>query len=426
MVRNDMTTEESINMHGFLSAHCENGKLKYGILKKTAEKFGVSARTVVRLWKRVSDSPDGMSVKEALTKKYTGRKHIPQEELLAKLKGVPIFRRSTLRSTAFACGISKSSLHRALKRKSIVKYRSYVKPVLTPENRLERIRFSLSQIDDSIPTLPFKNMYNIVHVDEKWFNLCKIKNTFYLAPEEELPHRTVKSKRFIPKIMFLAAVARPRYDYHTKTFWDGKIGIWAITHQVAAKRNSRNRPAGTMETKPLNVNEEVYQQFMTEKVLPAIREKWPGRPSDTVFIQQDNARPHSRTATTNINECGKGESWNIELMNQPPNSPDLNILDLGFFNHIQSLQSKRCAVNVDDLIEAVQDAFQETSPTALSDNFITLQSVMREVLSHEGGNNFKIPHLKKAMKRRQGKEITRLFCLPTVYNNAKKVLEYGY
>lgn len=53
-------------------------------------------------------------------------------------------------------------------------------------------------------------MYNIVHVDEKWFNEDVDKKTYYLLDGEEPPHRQRKSKRFIGKTIFLAAVAHPR------------------------------------------------------------------------------------------------------------------------------------------------------------------------------------------------------------------------
>jgi hypothetical protein len=46
--------------------------------------------------------------------------------------------------------------------------------------------------------------------------------------------------------MFLAAVARPRFDANGNVIFDGKLGIWPFTYQEAAKRNSKNREAGTM------------------------------------------------------------------------------------------------------------------------------------------------------------------------------------
>ena len=46
-------------------------------------------------------------------------------------------------------------------------------------------------------------------------------------------------------------------------------------------------------------------------------------------------------------------------MCQPPNSPDLNILDPGFFSSIQSLQHQACPNTVEALVHAVEDSFDE-------------------------------------------------------------------
>lgn len=425
-VRRDLNDEESAILYGYLSAHFENGKLKRKTYAKAAEKYNVILSTVKRLWKRVTNRGDGVTELGAIRKKYKGRSGRPpisKEWISEQMKKVPLHQRQTIRSTAFACKMSKSALHRAIKRASVVKYRSNVKPLLTESNRLERVQFALSHIQHKLRTLPFIDMNNVVHIDEKWFFLTRIKNVYYLYPEEELPKRAVKSKRFIAKVMFLAAVARPRYDHRTNNNFDGKIGIWPFVQDVPAQRNSVNRPAGTIETKSMNVTSEVYTYFLTTKVLPAIKEKWVGRRSNPIFIQQDNARPHSRAAHKSINCAGQKDGCDIRMLHQPPSSPDLNILDLGFFNAIQSLQAQKCAVNIDDLVGAVTESFYEIIPTKLSDNFITLQSVMREILIHEGSNNFKIPHLDKSGNRKRGTEITRLYCPVNIYKKAKKYIE---
>jgi hypothetical protein len=41
------------------------------------------------------------------------------------------------------------------------------------------------------------------------------------------------------------------------------------------------------------------------------------------------------------------DGWNIALACQPPNSPDCNVLDLGFFTAIQSLQWREASSNID-------------------------------------------------------------------------------
>jgi len=50
--------------------------------------------------------------------------------------------------------------------------------------------------------------------------------------------------------------------------------------------------------------------------------------------------------------------FDIKLMCQPPNSPDLNILDLGFFSAIQSLQHKACPKTIEDLVAVVEESFE--------------------------------------------------------------------
>ena len=53
-------------------------------------------------------------------------------------------------------------------------------------------------------------MFDVVHVDEKWFYEDVDKRFYYIVGDEEPPQRHRCSKRFIQKTMFLAAVARPR------------------------------------------------------------------------------------------------------------------------------------------------------------------------------------------------------------------------
>ena len=51
---------------------------------------------------------------------------------------------------------------------------------------------------------------------------------FYLYDEEEPLVRKAQSKKFITKVMFLAAVARPRHNLATNSAFDGKIGCWTF------------------------------------------------------------------------------------------------------------------------------------------------------------------------------------------------------
>ncbi|GAA0155425.1 hypothetical protein LIER_13156 [Lithospermum erythrorhizon] len=49
----------------------------------------------------------------------------------------------------------------------------------------------------------------------------------------------------------------------------------------------------------------------------------------------------------------------LQLICQPPNSLDMNILDLGFFSAIQSPQHKESPRTVEELVQAVVKCFNE-------------------------------------------------------------------
>ena len=218
-----------------------------------------------------------------------------------------------------------------------------------------------------------------------------------MLPYEDDPMRTCKSKNFIIKVMLLVALARPRFDAQELFF--GKIGVFPYVVQEPTKRNSFNRVVGTLETKPLtSVRREVMRSYLIEKVLPAIKAKWPREDlGNPIFIQQDNARTHIDHDDAEFCREANKDGFNIRLICQPANSSDLNVLDLGFFNAIQSLQYKESPTTVDELVNVVVKSF-ETFPTVKSNHiFMTLQLCMIEIMKEKGSHKYKIPHFKKAM-----------------------------
>ena len=144
-----------------------------------------------------------------------------------------------------------------------------VEGTLTEENKKGRIRFCLAMLDlQTEPQEPkFYGMYNIIHIDEKWFYRTRKVQKFYLGIDEEDPKRTTQNKNYIERVMFLSAVARPRFDNDGNMIFDGKIGIWPFTFEEEAKRDSKNRDAGTLVTKVLpSVTKAVSRDFMVNKV----------------------------------------------------------------------------------------------------------------------------------------------------------------
>ncbi|KAH0704896.1 hypothetical protein KY290_009582 [Solanum tuberosum] len=142
--------------------------------------------------------------------------------------------------------------------------------------------------------------------------------------------------------MFMAVVVCPRFDANGVELFSGKIGIFPFVVKEPAKRNSKNRTTGTIETKSiLSVTKDITRACLIEKVLPAIRSKWPASTSRSpFFIQQDNARPHIGVNDLEFMGAAQRDGFDIKLCFQPPNNLDLNVLDLGYFKQFNLFNIK--------------------------------------------------------------------------------------
>ena len=139
--------------------------------------------------------------------------------------------------------------------------------------------------------------------------------------------------------------ARPRFR-DGECIFDGRIGCFPlVTYEPAQRSNAvTDRVRGDMVMKPItHITRDVIREFMINQVLPAIKAKWPredvGR---TIFIQQDNAPSHLKLDDPLFCEHAQRDGFDIRIICQPPNSPDFNILDLGFFEQFKLFNTKKC------------------------------------------------------------------------------------
>lgn len=276
--------------------------LAHGAIGRAAKNFGVSSPAISNLWKHMkANFANGKLTASPLKEKRKYPLLYCRDELMIQIAAIPHCRRRTLRDMANDLGIGKSTLQRIVRSEKaedggcyVVAHTNSLLPELTDEHKVARVLYALSKLD--LETGCFSSFLQDVHVDEKWFEMTPNRVRVYLTKHEkesnDLPIRKVAHKSHVTKIMFLAATARPRYDNDGNCTFDGKIGIWPIVKRTPALRNSRNRPAGTMVTTPLNVSQRIYRQMLLQQVIPAIRNRFPHNHNRSVIVQQDGASAH--------------------------------------------------------------------------------------------------------------------------------------
>ncbi|KAF7141606.1 hypothetical protein RHSIM_Rhsim06G0137900 [Rhododendron simsii] len=295
-------------------------------------------RTIRRIWEQGTACIHNRMVVD-VSSNLSGRVGRKRVEInFNKVAEVRKSQRTNIRSLSNAIKVSKSTLHRRIKEGALRPHSNPLKPHLSEEIKRARLRFCLSMLEPStLDTEPiFKSMHDCVHIDEKWFYMTKESEKYYLLLREEEQYRTCKGKRFITKVMFMAAVARPCFDADGNEEFSGKIGIFPFTYKEPAKRNSKNRSAGF----------------------------------DAEFLK-----------------AASQEGFDICLLFQPPQSPDMNVLDLGFFRAIQSLQYQEAPTTIDALVHAVEKSFDKYPSEKLNRVFLTLQTCMIEVMKVYGGQS---------------------------------------
>lgn len=285
------------------------------------------------------------------------------------------------------------------------------RPILTQANQAARLAWCHSrnglQSTESIWRL---------HIDEKWFYSFSLDKMLYLPPNVQVPPQKIKSKRYIPKVMFLACVGMPNASF------DGSIGLWPVTEAVVAKRNSKNRTAGTVEAKSVTMDKKVFIEMMKKKLLPAIIDKVRHLSAEDrdkleeIEIQMDNAPGHApKTSLVNLNQHFQEkmskhfEGISIKIVCQPPNSPDLNLLDLGAWRSLQTacnevkdqfLISDTSGSIEGKLISAVLEAWKQwENEEKLRALVETLFLFMEEIIACGGSNHFRQPHSGRKKKR---------------------------
>ena len=175
------------------------GTLSNGVSEEVSALTGVPKRTLQSWWKKCKEV-GGIHGLENKRAKNCGRKRIAFDPEV--IKQVDLRKRTTLRDLANELHMAKTTLWRRLKEGMLRRHTNAIKSTLTDDNKVARVRFCLSMLDeDTVPEDPkFKEMYNLIHIDEKWFYRSRVTQNYYLGIDEEDPYRSTQSKNFIEKV----------------------------------------------------------------------------------------------------------------------------------------------------------------------------------------------------------------------------------
>ena len=418
------------------------GALSNGAFTEVAVVFDLSPRTVSSLWHSIlkmipnmqTNAPlDAIAIAKALNDdmfqtyfQNGGRKRVyDPEEVLREIENVPLNKRRSVRSTAGAMGISKSTIARLIKEKKLKAFTLSLKPKLSDDHLSARLDPCLSKIDmtslNGVAGLKYTTMYNEIHLDEKWFYLVQEGARYYLLCDELPPTKSVQHKSHITKVMFLSAVARPRFLPHDKQWFDGLIGIYPVGDLGAYQRNTAGKHrAGDPKWVDQGMTRERYRSMLLEQVLPDIKAKMPMPANNKLIIQQDGAKPHLLTKDPAFEQKVEelfGKKDAIQLYTQPAQSPDLNVNDLGFFNALQSHFYKHSPEDSLELIAIVKDAFVDFPVNKLNRIWLSLQQCWNKIIEYRGDNIYTMPHMNKEKLEREG-------TLPTVLTVTNEAFKY--
>ncbi len=156
-----------------------NSKLPYGSIKAAAQEFNIHLRTVNRIWKRRSDADEDVGPISAMMNRIKDpvcRPSIDAKIVNDALVFVPVRNRQTLCNESAATEFSISTLWRMLKPAEIRRVSNKMKPLLSVENKLDRVRWAL--LMNFPQTLVFESMHDYVVLEEKWFYVPETTRKF--------------------------------------------------------------------------------------------------------------------------------------------------------------------------------------------------------------------------------------------------------
>ncbi len=148
--------------------------------------------------------------------------------------------------------------------------------------------------------------------------------------------------------------------------------------------------AGTVVQEDIDCDSDCMRDVMP-CIGAAIRQKMNCVPeNETIILVMDNAGGHGMIEAIQQYTRHLLENYNIEIIHQPPRSPETNPLDLGVWRSIQSLVEKKLyhkTTVADALAQSVTEAWRHLPEDTISSVFGKVPEVLQKIIDDDGRND---------------------------------------
>jgi hypothetical protein len=308
-------------------------------------------------------------------------------------------------------------------------------PTLTDEHKKERLEYARAYVD----YVQEKELVAVV-LDEKTFMMNEPNEIYHCPPGVPHPWRREPFKSNPANVMFVCAIGWPVYDENGDVLWDGKFLFEAVGDVVEQSRRSKHMEPGDEKFKKSNVTKETTLAIC-RKVADKLAALGDLLGANGAEVQLDRAGAHGLSGKEDTRKvcdfCSlvlaidclfsfvcvltasqevidsmcvyghslftpSGREFTVTFVASPAKSPDLSLLDLGAW---YSLITAKERVKAQDwgrtnmelkIVKACEAAWQAWDAAPTITNLVAKwKEVLQEIIKHNGGNDFRIPHVKK-------------------------------
>ena len=196
------------------------------------------------------------------------------DDLQGGLCLVPFSVKATIHDAAEALSISDSAFYSSFVEQELAFcHGNHQKPHLSKAKKESCLNWVLQFIHINVDGTMLL-MYDMVHIDEKWFDPTNKVNNYYFTPNKTPTNRSITNGNRLSKLMFSTTVSHlevwPNYGLHVQ--W--KNWLLGICNVQSGKMKFQVSSKGHFFAKSVSVTRKLSCTFFIEKVILEIKNKW--------------------------------------------------------------------------------------------------------------------------------------------------------